>query len=101
MRFGDYDPRRGASGFEFETSGLSIGADYRFGPAFALGAGFGYGRDVSDIGEHDSRSEAEAWSAAVYASYHPGEHVYLARSEERRVGKECVSTCRSRWSTYN
>src|SRR3546814_1560618 len=22
------------------------------------------------------------------------------RSEERRVGKECVSTCRSRWSTY-
>src|SRR3546814_13206425 len=23
-----------------------------------------------------------------------------ARSEERRVGKECVSTCRSRWSLY-
>src|SRR3546814_13204031 len=22
------------------------------------------------------------------------------RSEERRVGKECVSTCRSRWSAY-
>src|SRR3546814_14535351 len=30
--------------------------------------------------------------------------VYLAdvqRSEERRVGKECVSTCRSRWSEYH
>src|SRR3546814_12389449 len=26
---------------------------------------------------------------------HPG-----TRSEERRVGKECVSTCRSRWSPY-
>src|SRR3546814_2410989 len=24
-----------------------------------------------------------------------------ARSEERRVGNECVSTCRSRWSPYN
>src|SRR3546814_17688280 len=23
------------------------------------------------------------------------------RSEERRVGKECVSTCRSRWSAYH
>src|SRR3546814_12039701 len=23
------------------------------------------------------------------------------RSAERRVGKECVSTCRSRWSTYH
>src|SRR3546814_12662213 len=25
----------------------------------------------------------------------------LDRSEERRVGKECVRTCRSRWSPYN
>src|SRR3546814_13271324 len=24
----------------------------------------------------------------------------VSRSEERRVGKECVSTCRSRWSPY-
>src|SRR3546814_19050644 len=26
---------------------------------------------------------------------------HAARSEERRVGKECVSTCRSRWSPYH
>src|SRR3546814_17194051 len=25
----------------------------------------------------------------------------VARSEERRVGEECVSTCRSRWSPYH
>src|SRR3546814_2976770 len=25
----------------------------------------------------------------------------LRRSEERRVGKECVSTCRSRWAPYH
>src|SRR3546814_15480755 len=29
-----------------------------------------------------------------------GEHQRV-RSEERRVGKECVSTCRSRWSPYH
>src|SRR3546814_13343948 len=28
-------------------------------------------------------------------------HYHLGRSEERRVGKECVSTCRSRWSPYH
>src|SRR3546814_12884323 len=29
-------------------------------------------------------------------------HILLPlRSEERRVGKECVSTCRSRWSPYH
>src|SRR3546814_17144702 len=26
---------------------------------------------------------------------------FNVRSEERRVGKECVSTCRSRWSQYH
>src|SRR3546814_6757512 len=26
---------------------------------------------------------------------------WTSRSEERRVGKECVSTCRSRWSPYH
>src|SRR3546814_2654618 len=33
-------------------------------------------------------------TGSVYASYGK-------RSEERRVGKECVSTCRSRWSPYH
>src|SRR3546814_5946057 len=33
---------------------------------------------------------------------HAFERVRLdRRSEERRVGKECVSTCRARWSTYH
>src|SRR3546814_17246506 len=27
--------------------------------------------------------------------------IAYTRSEERRVGNECVSTCRSRWSPYN
>src|SRR3546814_8617280 len=31
----------------------------------------------------------------------PGPAGDLGRSEERRVGKECVSTCRSRWSPYH
>src|SRR3546814_16879665 len=30
-----------------------------------------------------------------------GEPYRSPRSEERRVGKECVSTCRSRWSPYH
>src|SRR3546814_8433296 len=38
---------------------------------------------------------AEAWDALRRRDYH------VLRSEERRVGKECVSTCRSRWSPYH
>src|SRR3546814_2163892 len=31
----------------------------------------------------------------------PAARITTRRSEERRVGKECVSTCRSRWSPYH
>src|SRR3546814_18910467 len=37
---------------------------------------------------------SSGWSGILMA-------VTAARSEERRVGKECVSTCRSRWSPYH
>src|SRR3546814_14799804 len=30
-----------------------------------------------------------------------GDEFIVLRSEERRVGKECVSTCRSRWAPYH
>src|SRR3546814_4564740 len=38
----------------------------------------------------------------VMQSLHrPRRSCHRSRSEERRVGKECVSTCRSRWSPYH
>src|SRR3546814_14967737 len=48
-----------------------------------------------------------AWLVAtlvlLVAIYSGVFHVLMERerSEERRVGKECVSTCRSRWSPYH
>src|SRR3546814_1985049 len=47
---------------------------------------------------------AHAHSAAAVAVRGPAEQHAIGtepRSEERRVGKECVSTCRSRWSPYH
>src|SRR3546814_13645658 len=41
----------------------------------------------------------------IFISFFEHEVIVMAdrgiRSEERRVGKECVSTCRSRWSPYH
>src|SRR3546814_1145922 len=34
-------------------------------------------------------------------AYKPTYALFARRSEERRVGKECVRTCRSRWSPYH
>src|SRR3546814_5408915 len=45
---------------------------------------------------------ADAISAAARQVAHTvGASAIVTRSEERRVGKECVSTCRSRWSPYH
>src|SRR3546814_4142578 len=49
---------------------------------------------ASLVGSHAVLGEAEARRVAGYV-------VNKFGSEERRVGKECVSTCRSRWSPYH
>lgn len=67
----------GDDGYKFQTTGLSGGIDYRFSRAFAVGLGMGYGRDVSDIGDNGSRSTGHAYTAGLYASYHPGQNFFI------------------------
>src|SRR3546814_12688995 len=71
---------------------------------------------LEDVAEHPFRVErmlTQLWQAGILATqkaivlghftdYRLGAHEngFDMRSEERRVGKECVSTCRSRWSLY-
>ena len=48
--------------------------------------------------------EATARSYAPYSHFSVGAAALLnngTRSEERRVGKECLRLCRSRWSPYH
>src|SRR3546814_20083331 len=44
---------------------------------------------------------AAHYPITVQAHHTDTVHIRLRRSEERSVGTECVSTCRSRWSPYN
>src|SRR3546814_18778212 len=48
--------------------------------------------------QHVVVPERQRGSAVPHVPLLAGQTV---RSEERRVGKECVSTCRSRWSPYH
>src|SRR3546814_12228521 len=47
---------------------------------------------------HSQLTHDTIYKPKTIASSHTKRFV---RSEERRVGKECVSTCRSRWSPYH
>ncbi|KQW78548.1 hypothetical protein ASD03_26050 [Ensifer sp. Root127] len=51
--------------------GVSGGVDHRFAPDMVAGFGFGYGRDRTDIGSSATTSTGQAFSAALYGSYHP------------------------------
>src|SRR3546814_12574489 len=56
--------------------------------------------DAASVGLHALGVDDPAAGAALDPAHRVGQAVVAARSEERRVGKECVSTCRSRWSPY-
>src|SRR3546814_14684703 len=45
------------------------------------------------------RADMTPQAARIAARHYADQKI--VRSEERRVGKECVSTCRSRWSPYH
>src|SRR3546814_17813813 len=76
--------------------------------AKALGAPPGLGwHDAEVVKEESGRPRFQVTGtvlAACEAAGFSSIHLSLShdgRSEERRVGKECVSTCRSRWSPYH
>src|SRR3546814_4388381 len=60
-------------------------------------------RNPAQCGERDPprRQYRRAPAHGGAARLLDGRQAAQARSEERRVGKECVSTCRSRWSPYH
>src|SRR3546814_13748670 len=58
------------------------------------------------LAHEDGRSSRGVYNKAEYEAQRrhmmqEWSDIIDARSEERRVGKECVSTCRSRWSPYD
>lgn len=77
IRSGNHDGRNGSAGVDFETDGVSFGADYRVNEVFAFGGGIGYGRDGSDIGDNGSRNTGNAYTIALYGSYSPGNRVFV------------------------
>src|SRR3546814_8438247 len=64
-------------------------------------------REVGDDVPRADRVQVEIGFPALHTIGKDLRHIDAAgpvgvgRSEERRVGKECVSTCRSRWSPYH
>src|SRR3546814_14837947 len=65
--------------------------------------GIAHGKGTKPTLRKVMRHASELHRIAAAVDSHIARHflVIQARSEERRVGKECVSPCRSRWSPYH
>jgi len=68
---------RGARDNSFTTLGLSAGVDYRLSPTALAGVGIGYGNDRSDIGDNNTRSDADALGLATYLSLNVAPQVFV------------------------
>src|SRR3546814_3083005 len=77
--------------------GLAQGVLQRVVPRERVGADLALRHHAAQVRMHvfDRVFDRDDMAARILVAV--AEH----RSEERRVGKECVSTCRSRWSPYH
>src|SRR3546814_11588206 len=64
-------------------------------------AGAAHAQSTSADTERIDQLEAKVWAQDEQITQLRQMLGEQQRSEERRVGKECVSTCRSRWSPYH
>src|SRR3546814_6285427 len=58
---------------------------------------------IAEAGKlYDRLQSLGLWDLVIFDRASEVQELYFSlRSEERRVGKECVRTCRSRWSPYH
>lgn len=57
------------SGFDFQNTGVTIGADYRLGTAYVLGVAGGYGTSETDFDDNGGTLDAKHTSVSLYGSY--------------------------------
>src|SRR3546814_1196516 len=107
----------GAAGVAAEAPGVAFGVSDREAHAAGVVVRLLGGTDHLDAGglaplPHGQRVPGDHVEAAVAPGLGQERVAWIGRgqlddaalgprSEERRVGKECVSTCRSRWSPYH
>ncbi len=75
--FGDKDGTDNESGFDFDVSSFTAGADYRFTKKLVLGGAFGYGYTDLDIDNSGGSLDDDAWTLSLYGLYNFDEHLWV------------------------
>ncbi|RMD64776.1 autotransporter outer membrane beta-barrel domain-containing protein [Candidatus Parcubacteria bacterium] len=70
VRLGSRDRTDLTEGFEFDTYGVTLGADYRFQDTFVAGTSIGYANNSIDIDEGRGELDSDGWSGSLYATWY-------------------------------
>lgn len=82
LTFGDKDSTGEIEGFDLNTEGLTVGADYRFSDSLVLGAALGYSRfsaefDQSIDSPDGQELESDAAQVSLFSSYYPTDRLFV------------------------
>jgi len=77
ISLGERDATSQTSEFRIHTSGVSAGADMRITDTLDLGLGVGYGQERTEVGDADSRMDADSWVGVAYGSWRPAESLFI------------------------
>ncbi len=77
VRIGKRESHDGSSKIDYSTDGVTFGIDHWFSDNLLLGMGIGYAHDDSEIGSNGSENTSDGKSIALYASYQPGDSMFI------------------------
>lgn len=82
FKFGSKDSTGTVDGFDFNTSGVTIGADYRLSNTFVLGAAFGYSNydvdfEASAVSPEGQKLDSDNILFSLFTTYYPVENFFI------------------------
>ncbi|MGB5830569.1 MAG: autotransporter domain-containing protein, partial [Thiohalocapsa sp.] len=77
FNFGDKDATDNESGFDFSTTGVTAGADYRFSDQLVAGGALGYATNDTTFDSDGGGLDTETWHLAAYGTYGWSERGYV------------------------
>ncbi|MEA3273771.1 MAG: autotransporter domain-containing protein [Pseudomonadota bacterium] len=77
FNFGEKDQTVNETGFDFDTAGITGGADYRFSDKFVAGGAIGYSNNDVDFDSDGGKLDADSWHLAGYGTYYLSDQLYI------------------------
>jgi uncharacterized protein YhjY with autotransporter beta-barrel domain len=90
LRWGDKDRTDREVGFEFESEGVTVGADYRFTDAFVAGLALGYATGDADFDNNGGGQDSDGYSGSFYGTWYGDRGYFDAIATYGTVGYDSV-----------